>query len=114
AAGVGDDSPPGDRVGWRLEMQALRCLAATSDEQVAKLIGGKRSGEERRRGLESYRRLRAQAKAHEIEPEPGYRAGYLELLDETLRDGVRTILDHHFEPAPQESYARMLTNTRIL
>ena len=49
-----------------------------------------------------------------IEPEPGYRAGFIELVDEPLRDGLGVILAEHFEPAPPESYAGLLSRTHTL
>jgi len=78
------------------------------------LIDGSAEVSRRERALEVYARLHEVALGYEIEPEPGYRAGYLELLDESLREGVRSILDQHFVPAPRESYARTLANTRLL
>jgi perosamine synthetase len=101
-------------VGRGLEMQALRCLAATPTEAVAELIDGNRTESERRRALEIYARLRDAALDLELEPEPGYRAGYLELLDHSLREGLRGILDQHFQPEPPKRYADQLTNTRLL
>ncbi len=110
----GNGALPRTVAGRAHEMQELRCLVATPPEQIAQLIDGTRSRSERDRALEIYRQLRDQALGFEIEPEPGYRAGYLELLDGSLRDGVRAILDEHFAPAAPESYTPMLANTRLL
>ena len=114
ARGAGDGRGPRQLVGRALEMQALRCLVGTPTDQIAKLIDGNRDEPERRRALEVYSRLRDSARGYEIEPEPGYRAGYLELLDDTLRAGVRSILDQHFAPAPPDTYASQLANTLML
>ena len=96
------------------QMQELRCLADTSPEQVAALIDGTCPESDRKLAVQVYTRLRALARSFEIEPEPGYRAGYLELLDGDLREGVRSILDQHFLPAPPDSYKTTLANTRLL
>ena len=109
-----DPHIPRVATGQAQEMQELRCLTATSTEQVAGLVNDEHPVAERERALEIYGHLREQAQAREVEPEPGYRAGYLELLDGSLRDGLRTILDEHFTPAPPDSYARKLANTRLL
>lgn len=96
------------------EQQELRCLAGTPVQQVAELMNGDHPTAERRLALDIYERLHRGALSLDIEREPGYRAGYLELVDETLREGVRAIFDEHFAPAPPDSYVRMLRNTRML
>jgi perosamine synthetase len=109
----GDATPP--RVAGRAhEVQELRCLQSTPVERVAALLDGAHPAAERERALAIFTRLRAVAMSHKVEPEPGYMAGYLELVDDRLRDGLRRILAQHFEPAPTESYAAMLRNTRAL
>jgi perosamine synthetase len=111
---AGASPRPGQAAGRAREMQELRCLAGTPTEQVANLIDASRPPPERRTALAIYTRLRDQALAYELDPEPGYRAGYLDLLDDTLRDGVRAILDQHLAHAPRESYAGNLARTRLL
>jgi len=96
------------------EMQELRCLAATPPERVAALANGDHPPGERDRALAIYRRVREDALSHELEREPGYRAGYLDLLPDELRAGVAAILDQHFSPAPAHEYAQALANTRLL
>jgi perosamine synthetase len=108
-----DRSLPRATAGQAHAMQELRCLAATPAERVGALLDGA-PPPERGRALAVYERLRASALAQDVEPEPGYRAGYLDLLPARLREGVRAILDEHFEPAAPDSYERMLANTRTL
>jgi len=105
---------PGATAGAAHEMQELRCLAATTPQQVSALLDGAHTPAERERAMNVYSQLRERALAQEIDPEPGYRAGYLELLPDQLRDGVRSILDAHFTPAPPADYEQMLANTRTL
>src|SRR5205807_682995 len=114
ARGCTPEPLPRASAGAAHEMQELRCLAATEPEQVAALLVGARTPADRQRAVGIYARLRAQAMSYEIEPEPGYSAGYLELLPDDLRAGVRAIIDAHFTPAPPHSYERMLSNTRLL
>jgi perosamine synthetase len=96
------------------EMQEIRCLARADRHQVAALLDGSGASSDRTRALAIYERLHQQALEYEIEPEPGYLAGYLELLDGETRRGVRDILDGYFTPASPESYRSMLLNTRQL
>jgi perosamine synthetase len=114
AAGMPADARPSHVAGHGLEMQSLRCLAQTPTEQIDRIIDGNHPEPERRRALEIYASLRDQALAHPIDPEPGYRARYLDLLDNPLREGVRGILEQHFTPAPPKSYEDRLLRTRLL
>ncbi|MGK2876954.1 MAG: DegT/DnrJ/EryC1/StrS family aminotransferase [Solirubrobacterales bacterium] len=52
--------------------------------------------------------------APEPGPEPGFRAAYLELIDEQLRDGVESILSEHFEVEPLATYEGTIRRTRAL
>ena len=105
---------PRELAGRGHEMQEVRCLAGTHRDDVARLFDGDPAQPERTRALAIYERLHEQALGYEIEPEPGYLAGYLELLDGDLREGVRGILEQHFQAAPPESHRSMLDNTRQL
>jgi perosamine synthetase len=111
---TGNGALPRTLAGRAHEQQELRCLADTPVQQVAELMNGEHPDAERRLALDIYERLRGSALGLEIEREPGYPTGYLELVDETLRDGVQAIFDEHFAPAPPDSYSRMLRNTRAL
>jgi perosamine synthetase len=105
---------PRELAGRAHEMQELRCLAAVTPERVGALMNGAATAAERARALRSLHTLRERALRYEIEPEPGYRAGYLELLPASVRDGVRSILDEQFVEAPPDSYGAMLRNTQLL
>jgi perosamine synthetase len=107
-------SLPRERAGAAHEAQELRCLVKTRREDVAKLLDHSGPSRDRERALAIFDRLRAQAVIRDPGPEPGYRDGYLELVDAELREAVRAILAEHFEPAPVDSYAQILRNTRLL
>jgi len=114
----GDDDPkqwnPDRAAGRTMAMQELRCLQQLAPERVAVEIDGSRDTEERERAVRIFTSLRDRALSYEVEPEPGFREGYLELADPELRPGLRSILAAHFAPAPPDTYARMLANTRLL
>jgi perosamine synthetase len=114
--GAGAVVLPRQAVGLELEMQELRCLSTTTSSDISTLleVDGVHSEAARRSALETYGELRARAQRRTVEPEPGFRAGYLELLDDDLRDGLETILGEHFPPAPLASYEALLDNTLTL
>ena len=105
---------PRELAGRGHEMQEVRCLAGTARGDVARLFDGDPAQAERARALAIYERLHEQALGYEIEPEPGYVPGYLDVLDGGLREGVRGILEQHFQAAGPESHRAMLDNTRQL
>ncbi len=114
AGGSGNGSSPRELTGRALEMQELRCLATATRAELETLLDGHGSGAARDRALSIYDRLRERALTHDLEPEPGYWDGYLELLDERLREPVRALIAEQFSPAPVSSYERTLANTRTL
>jgi hypothetical protein len=93
-----------------------RCLSALPAERVARLGADDfaRLGEEACELLEAWERLRAQALSDAIETEPGYRAGFLEFVDEEFRDRVAAIFDEHFARAQPASYLGVLSRSRQL
>jgi hypothetical protein len=93
--------------------QLCRCLVSTPAERLERLDFG-RNATDRARAIATYSRMRGLALAVPLDPEPGYRAGYLDLVDARFRDGLRAILDEHFSPAPPESYAELVANTQLL
>ncbi len=101
-------------VGRAMEMQELRCLAATPPSVVVAMLDGRGTPDERERAKAIYGRLHEYAAACRMEPEPGYLAGYLDLLAAPLRDGLEKIIEAHFAPAAPEHYAAIVTNTRLL
>ncbi|MFL5828681.1 MAG: DegT/DnrJ/EryC1/StrS family aminotransferase [Solirubrobacteraceae bacterium] len=107
-------SLPRHAAGRAHEMQEIRCLVSTPRQQVARMLDDTHTADKREQALAVFETLCQRASAYELEPEPGYKAGYLELLEEPLRSRVRTILDEHLTPAPPESYAGNLANTKLL
>lgn len=97
-----------------MRMQELRALSVITPEQVGTVIDGRVSAERRARALEIFATLRERAAQRELEPEPGYAGGYLELIHPRVRCGVRAIIEEHFDPAPPDTYAKQLANTRVL
>jgi glycosyltransferase involved in cell wall biosynthesis len=105
-------TPPHEEYLRTREAHVTRCLVAITTDQMSALID---NADPRAAGaLASYQRLRDQALAAEVEPEPGFNADYLELVDESVRDGLRSILDEHFLPAPPQTYADQLRNAVAL
>ena len=110
--------PGGDRV-WRagpagqvtvdIQAQLLRCMKVLPAERVAPFVDD-------RKLLAAYVDLRSDvlAQAEPLEPEPGYRAAFLELVDEPLRSGLVEILAEHFVPVRDGSDVRALERTLTL
>jgi 7-cyano-7-deazaguanine synthase in queuosine biosynthesis len=98
--------------GERLNNHLVRLLRDLDDETVATFAPDGVLTAPARAGLA---RLRATAfDAPDPPGEPGYRAEYLELLDEPLRSGLDEIFSELFAPEPPAAYAEMLANTRLL
>jgi perosamine synthetase len=110
-----DELLPMRRGGRAHEMQELRSLMALTPDAVRDIVNGTRTVAEREHAVAVLQKLQTRAARFELEPEPGYQPGYLELLDEPgLRAGVKAIADEHFSPAPEDSYGDALRNTRLL
>ena len=95
----------------------IRCLQAASTEQVDSIIGADpeaRSDPRRGEAVAVYARLRAQALARLVPGEPGYIAGFLDLLAPELREPLRAIFDQYFEPAPEREFGPMIARSRAL
>ncbi|MGK2876955.1 MAG: hypothetical protein ACSLFF_00020 [Solirubrobacterales bacterium] len=102
----------GKLFGERLNNHLTRVVRELDPERVAQFAPGGKLDPKALAGLE---RLRATAfDAPDPPGEPGYRAGYLDLLDEPMRSGLARIFDEHFEIEPTEQYAHLLENTRLL
>lgn len=110
---------PDDQVRASLHGQIARDLAAMPLGAVAREL---RARDPRRfisrdivRALRAYARLRSRVLA-EIQPgpAPGYRAGYLALVDTRLRDRLAAIYDEAFPRAPAAEHADLLDRTRSL
>ena len=73
-----------------------RCLLAVPTERLARLGAddfARLPSEDARQTLETYERVRAHALSGPIETESGYRAGFLEVVDEAFRDRIAAIYD---------------------
>jgi perosamine synthetase len=99
------------------DAQMLRCLHRLPPDRAAAFLApnGRPSGHAAV-ALETYARMRTNALAgcEEPEPEPGYRAGFLELLDPVLRPGLETIFDEHFPREPEPLHAALLRRSLTL
>ena len=114
-----DSDPQPGAIGRRFvryfDGHARRCLKALPvDRIIAALPPGADADVAVVAALRGYERIRATALEAPQEPEPGYRAGYLTLVDERLRPGLGAILDEHFEREPSENYAGLLDRTLTL
>jgi hypothetical protein len=105
-------SSVGRLYGDRMNNHIVRTLRGLDVERVAQFAP---NGELSPAAREGFAKLRATAlDAPDPPDEPGYRAGYLELLDEPARSGLAEIFNDYFEPDPPEEYAHLLENTRLL
>lgn len=95
-----------------IQSHASRFFRELDPESLARFAGPAGLSAE---ALSAARQIKAAAmEAPDPGPEPGYRAGYLELIDGRLRDGLEAIISEHFEAEPPEHYADLLRNSRIL
>jgi hypothetical protein len=96
-----------------LEMQTIRSLAATPLGRAVSALGGRRPLRlVTPRGLAavlSYAQLRRRALRWPPGPSPGYRPGFLRLVDPLLREPVASLLAQHFPPAEDAAYAGILS-----
>ncbi len=109
---------PDDLVSIALRAQTVRSIQATPLIRVLKSIADGR----RRRllgpmalcALAAYARLRRRIAAYPAGDPPGYRAGFLRLVDPLLRDQVASILAAHFPREEEAAYAGALARTDAL
>jgi perosamine synthetase len=88
------------------DAQVLRCLQKVTPEVAVGFIEPeRRHSAAAAQALEGYERMRARGLTFEVEPEPGYRASHLRLLDERLRSGLAAIFDEHFEREDEAMHA---------
>jgi hypothetical protein len=105
-------SSVGSLYGERMNQHLVRVLRELDADRIAEFAPGGELTEPALAGLD---RLRATAfAASDPPPEPGYRAAYLELLDESLCDGMNDLLSEHFEEEPLAEYEQLLENTLVL
>ncbi len=111
--GGSDAGTPSEGVGRMLDSQSLRCLQAVDVEQLATFIS-EPDRPAARDALLAYQTLRDRLLNGKIDPEPGYRAGFLQMLDERVRAPLTNIFDEHFERAPEASYEEALERSMTL
>jgi hypothetical protein len=95
----------------------VRALRALPTSRFASIVADDSLAREDTRPQEAlavYARLRADALSLSVPPEPGYVAGYLEMVHPDLRDGLRAIFDQHFSPEPSREFAGILARSQAL
>jgi hypothetical protein len=91
--------------------KTVRVLQATSPERVAEILSDDPHADE---SVESYRQLRARVLDESPLPHPGYIAGFLDRLDDDLREPLRTIFDESFTPTTDPELAAMCRRSESL
>jgi hypothetical protein len=108
---------PGDLVARDLHRQTIRGFSRTPLSSVAKeLSAGKPLGALSPRGLAAlgaFARLKGRF-ADSVPPEPGFREGYLALVDPLLRDRVEGIYASRFPREAARDHAGLLSRTETL
>jgi perosamine synthetase len=100
---------------WLFDSQMVRCLQSLTPERVVGFIELDGPGSEAAAAsLVAYERMRAAALTLEVDPEPGYRAGFLELVAEPLRGPLAAIFDEHFTPEPIANHAGVVHRSMTL
>lgn len=108
-----DPGTPSEGVGTLLDAQSLRCVHAVDVEQIAALLE-QPDRPPARDALLAYRALRERLLLVEADPAPGYRAGFLTMVDERVREQLTSILDEHFGRATDSSYESTLKRSATL
>ncbi len=92
--------------------RVVRFFRATDASDLASFVDANGLSGECLRALDTLRETASAAP--EPPPEPGYRAVFLDLIDERLRPGLKSILEEHFEPEPIGNYKHLVENTKLL
>ena len=99
-----------------LNQQVIRNLRQTPPSRVARALCGYRPWlrfEARTRAaLDAYRELQAKYAGTEVPESPGYRDGFVDLIDPLLREPVRRIFAGSISPEPPDRYAGVLARGR--
>jgi perosamine synthetase len=103
--------PPVSEEGHASDAQMLRCLERLPPERMAAFVDGSAT-----QVLAGYAEMRSGALGNgaQLEAEPGYRAGFLDLIDPRLRPGLEAIFDEHFTREPEPLHAGLLERTLLL
>ncbi|MGH9852779.1 MAG: hypothetical protein ACREBD_23330 [Blastocatellia bacterium] len=106
---------PTEIVSHQLHSQVVRDLRAVSWRDIARAIASDKPGAlllpRGWRAIAAFRKLQRVTAARDVGPRPGYRAGYLKLVDPLLRDSIAKIYDERFDRADESSYADALTRS---
>lgn len=109
---------PTEIIAQQLHAQVVRDLERISWPDIARAIARQGPGSllapRGWRAIAAFRKLQREACAHQVGPRPGYRAGFLKLLDPLLRDSVAAIFDEHFTRADEASYASVVARSEAL
>ncbi|MGH9768857.1 MAG: hypothetical protein ACREAB_15605 [Blastocatellia bacterium] len=109
---------PTETVSHQLHSQVVRDLQAISWRDIARAIASDKPGAlllpRGWKAIAAFRKLQREAAARDVGPWPGYRAGYLRLVDPLLRDSVAKIYGEHFKPATESSYASVLARSEAM
>ncbi|MBI2692534.1 MAG: hypothetical protein HYX29_11395 [Solirubrobacterales bacterium] len=98
--------------GERMNNHLVRVLRNLDAERVSEFAPGGKLSEP---ALAGFAKLRATALAAPDPPdEPGYREGFLDLLEEPLRGELDSLLGEHFAAEPPERHAQLLENTLVI
>jgi hypothetical protein len=112
------EAMPTDIVSRQLHSQVVRDLKRVSWRDVAQSIAHDKpsafltpSGW---KAIAAFRELQRELAARDVGPRPGYRAGYLRLIDPKLRGPVTKIYDEHFDREDESSYTGALNRTEAM
>jgi perosamine synthetase len=97
------------------DSQMTRCVQALTPERVGAFI--ERDGpipEAAAAALRAYEQMRAAALSDDPDPEPGYRAGFLQLVAEPLRDRLAAIFDEHLSRESVASHVELVRRSIAL
>jgi hypothetical protein len=113
-----EEATPTEIVSQQLHSQVVRDLRVVSWRDVVRAIANDKPGDMVRprgwRAVAAFRKLQRDAMAREVGPRPGYRAGYLRLVDPMLKDSIAKIYDEHFDRADESSYAGALARSEAM
>jgi len=107
---VGENGPlwPDNLVRRELNSHVVRCIQQLSPQRVAELLGSNDLLASLR-----YRALRRRVRRLNPGPAPGFRCGFVPLMDERVR-AVEKIYAEHFPSEPAETHAAVVERTRHL
>lgn len=113
-----EEALPTEIVSYQLNSQVVRDLRAVSWRDIARAIANDKPGDLLRprgwKAIAAFRKLQRDAMARDVGPRPGYRAGYLKLVDPLLKDSIAKIYGEHFDPADESSYAGVLARSEAM